>query len=375
MSEAVLLAVGDLILDEPGPDGFFALAAPRLRTGSVVLGHVEVPHTRAGVQSTVDVPAPASDPRNLEALGRAGFNVVTLAGNHVFDQGVDGVRDTLAALRAQGIVTAGAGMDLTEARRPAVLEREGIRFAVLSYNAVGPKESWATGAKAGGAYVRVLSHYEMDIASPGGPPEAWTFATPETLAAVTTDIAAARDVADIVIVAVHKGRAGTMVPEFYERQIAHAAIDAGASIVLGHHAHVLYGIEIYRGRPIFHGLGNFVTVTRALSSDPNENANPDRLAYVRRRRSTRLDASDPLSRIYPFSPESRSTMIAKCVVRKDGDVRASFLPCFINDHAQPEILGRGERGERVLAFVRDISEQAGFRTRFTWDGDEVMVQE
>ncbi len=141
--------VGDLILDEPNPDALFDLARNRLRDCDVLVGHVEVPHTTRGVETRFDVPAPASDPGNLSALARAGFHVATLAGNHIADAGPKGVEDTVAELRRLGIVTTGAGMNLAEARRPALIERSGIRLGVLSYNCVGPRESWA-GTESGG---------------------------------------------------------------------------------------------------------------------------------------------------------------------------------------------------------------------------------
>jgi Bacterial capsule synthesis protein PGA_cap len=84
-----VLLVGDLILDEPEPDFFLTPSAPVLQAGDVVIGQVEVPHSTRGQLQSADVPARPSDPRNLEALPRAGFNVATLAGNHIADAGPD----------------------------------------------------------------------------------------------------------------------------------------------------------------------------------------------------------------------------------------------------------------------------------------------
>ena len=113
---------------------------------------------------------PPADPDHLAALKRANFHITTLAGNHMFDQGAAGVEDTIATLHSQSIATTGAGMNLEEARRPAIIARGGVRFGVLSYNCVGPRDSWATHKKAGVAYVHVLTHYELNYATPGGPP-------------------------------------------------------------------------------------------------------------------------------------------------------------------------------------------------------------
>src|SRR4051794_31761898 len=162
MIEATVLAVGDIILGEPDPDRFFEPSLTTLRGGDAVIAHVETPYTLEGIQMPVDVPSGAGDPARLSALPTAGFNLATIAGNHAYDQGLPGVRDTIASLRALGIQTAGTGLTIGEARTPAFLERKGIRFGLLAYNAVGPRASWAGPAKAGAAYVDVMTHYEQE---------------------------------------------------------------------------------------------------------------------------------------------------------------------------------------------------------------------
>ena len=300
-----LMMVGDLILDEPRPDRFFDCCRSTLAQAGVLAGHVEVPHTDRGRESSNDIPAPPSDPENLQALVRAGFHVATLAGNHIADAGPNGIADTIQVLRDNKIQTAGAGSTLAEARRPALLTREGIRFGFLSYNCVGPRESWATSAKPGCAYVKIITHYELDNASPGGPPTIYTFADPASLQEMENDIAALRPQVDILAVALHKGMGhspATLV--MYERPVAKSAIDAGADVVVGHHAHILQGVEVYKNRPIFHGLGDFVTVTRALSVDANatRNAWPGQSAGASSSASSPTPAIPPI----PFIPRPRT---------------------------------------------------------------------
>ena len=121
-------------------------------------------------------------------------------------------------------------------------------------------------------------------------------------------------------------------------------VDAGAHAVIGHHAHIAKGVEVYRDRPIFHGLGNFATVTRALSVSAE--GSPERVAWARQRR--RLFGFEPDAAMpdYPFHPESRHTAIAELVV-EDGEVSAALLPCWIDDEARPVPVGRSDRGEQV----------------------------
>jgi poly-gamma-glutamate synthesis protein (capsule biosynthesis protein) len=367
------LLVGDLILDEPDPDCFFEPALSVLSSGDIVIGHVEVPHSNRGAMFSTDVPARPADPDHLSALKRAGFSAVTLAGNHVADAGPDGIEDTVRGLRELGICTAGAGSNLAEARRPAIVEAGGMRVGVLSYNCVGPRESWARPSKPGCAYVNVLTHYELDHASPGGPPNVYTFATPESLDEMRIDLAGLRQQVDVVVVAFHKGLGHVRAQlGMYEREIARAAIDAGADIVIGHHAHLLRGIELYKDRPIYHGLGNFVTVTRALSTSNEET--PEAAAWAKRRVELFGFTPDPNMPTYPFNPESRHTIIADCEVDRDGTVHPGLVPCWIDDQARPVPLGK-EAGADVVDYVSEIGREVGLTTRLRWSGDRVQVED
>ena len=368
-----LLMVGDIILDEPDADFFFDPSRAELAKGDVLIGHVEVPHTVRGVEQSTDIPAPPADPRNLQALRNAGFDIATLAGNHIADSGAFGIEDTVATLRGLGIATAGAGGNLAEARMPAVTSSKGLRVGVLSYNCVGPRESWATSKKAGCAYVKILTHYELDYATPGGPPTIYTFAAPESLKAMADDIRELRSRCDIVVVALHKGVGHTpALIAMYEQPVSREAIDAGADIVIGHHAHIMRGIEIYRGKPIYHGLGNFVCVTRALAA--KENDSPERTAWALRREKLFGFAPDPTMPTYPFHPQSRNTVIARCAVGRDGAIEAGFVPCYIDQQARPQPLQADNGGQAVVDYVAKISAEAGLSVRFEWVDDWVAVR-
>lgn len=368
---ARILLVGDLILDEPEPDGMLAPSHQALRGGDVVVGQVEVPHSTRGQLLSADVPARPSDPHNLEALSRAGFNIATLAGNHIADAGPDAIEDTISKLREVGIATTGAGMNLTEARQPAIVEANGVRVGVLSYNCVGPRESWARPSKAGCAYLNVLTHYELDHASPGGPPTIYTFATPESLTGMRTDLASLRDRVDIVVVALHKGLGHLRAQlAMYEREISRAAIDSGADIVVGHHAHIMRGIEIYKGKPIYHGLGNYLTVTRALS--PSNTDTPEAAEWARRREKLFGFRPDPQMPTYPFHPESRHTIIADCRVSTNGLVETAFIPCWIDEAARPVPMHPTQR-DAVIRYVVEIGREAGLPELALDAGDERVL--
>ncbi|MCO5990451.1 CapA family protein [Actinoallomurus spadix] len=369
-----ILAVGDLILDEPDPGSFFDPSRALLHTGDLVIGHVEVPHSTTRTQTSTDVPAPPADPAALGALADAGFGAVTLAGNHICDAGPQGLRDTVDHARSAGLRTSGAGATLAEARTPAICAAGGRLVAILSYNCVGPRESWATSAKPGCAYIHILTHYELEGANPGGPPRVYTFAEPDHLNWLATDIAAARENADIVLVSFHKGIVHTPgALAMYEGPLARAAIDAGADAVIGQHAHILRGIEMHRGRPIFHGLGNFVTVTRALT--PADGDHPEREAWARKRKELFGFTPDPGMPFYPFHPESRNAMIASMRFAEDGAITAGFIPCWIDERGRPTPRRRHDGGQQIADYVESITRRLHPATRFSWRDDDFVEVE
>ncbi len=370
-----IVLTGDLVLSLPDPDPLFSHSMPLFERADVLIGHVEIPHTvRPTAIYGLSAPADAVDPSHLNALGRAGFDIATLAGNHLFDSGPAGVEDTIAALRSQGIKTTGAGMNIGEARLPAIIEKKGISVGVLSYNCVGPKLSWATHNKAGAAYIEIITQYGLDYESPGGPPSAtYSFAEPVTLGAMVADIEALRKQVHVVVVALHKGIGHVPATlAMYEQQVTRAAVDAGADIVVGHHAHLLRGVETYKGKPIFHGLNNYVTVTRQLSVNAVENTNPVRMAWAKKRRELFGFEPDPTYPTYPFHPEAKNTMAAICVAGPAGVQNAGFIPCWIEPDGSPRPLGNDAKGQEVAEYVGSINEKAGLKADLKWQGDRVL---
>ena len=372
-----MLAVGDMILRMPdNAESYFALVAPMLKSGDVVVGQgAEIPFTARGVSTFVKSsfgsrPTLACDPKNMSALPFAGFNVITLAGNHIWDAGVPGIEDTIIGLRNYGITFVGAGMNIDEARRPAIIERKGTRFGFLNYNCVGPKETWANPVKPGCAYVNIITHYDLEHPSPGGIPTIYTFAELSSLQEMTNDIHNLRPLCDVLVVAFHKGSAlglvltGYKLPA-YEHQVAYAAIDAGADLILAEHHHSLRGIEQYKGKIIFHGLGDFVKVI------PSE----DRPAWLVQEQEKMAGGREfgPKSGNLSAASEGDQTIIAKCTIDDRKISRVSYFPCLINKQRQPEILKNDERGQQVFDYVDKITRAAGLNTRYEWEGDEVVI--
>ena len=362
-----MLAVGDLIFDMPEADSYLELTASTLRDADVTVGQGEVMYTDRAVNTYTTIPAPPSDPKNMSAFKYGGFDVITLAGNHIWDSGPPGIEDTIKVLDGYGIAHTGGGMNIEESRVPAIIERKGTKFGFLSYNCVGPKESWATPDKPGCAYVQILNHCEMDGFSR---PRFYTFAEPDSLKEMVKDIKSLRPQCDILSVALHKGVGHTPAEiAMYDQQVSYAAIDAGADLILGHHAHILKGIEQYRGKTIFHGLCNFVTVTRALHP---EEAPSHNLRVHARRRLERMQL-DPDYPYYPFHPEAKQTIIAKCLIEDKKISSVRYMPCFIDKKGRPEILKCDDRGRMISDYVEKITRDAGLNGTFEWEDDEVII--
>ncbi len=363
-----VVCCGDLVLDEPDPDHWLGGIAARLRAATLAIGHLEVPHTRHIQETVADVPAPGAPPAHLQALARAGIDAVTLAGNHISDCGPIGIADTIAELERLGIAHCGAGADLSCARAPAILHEGGTQIALLSYNCVGPEQSWATDDRAGCAYVRV----DPEPRGPIAPTAPLVKADPESIARMAGDIRAARRAgAQICIVALHKGIVHTparLAP--YERQLAHAAVDAGADVVIGHHAHILRGIEFHQGRPIFHGLGNGCVVTRALSPD---SGHPQRAAWARRRRELFGFEPDPSYPLAPFHPDAVNGMLARLVFERGRLCATGFVPVYVEPPGRP-VCATGTQAAAVCTYVTTITSAAGLPAlQYSVDGDMVRI--
>ncbi len=208
------------------------LAAADLLAGSVDASLSDAGRP-IGCQETFSLLAPK---RAVEGLSYAGYDVVSVAGNHAKDCGATSCGDrafldTLSNLSDAGIAPAGGGLTDSEARQPAILTVRGLRFAFLAYDDIAPA-------------------YHATPDSPG------TAALEET--ALREDIAAARERADVVVVMPHWGVEYTAVPSERQQRLAAAAAEAGATLVVGNHAHWVAAAQRYPRTFVAYGLGNFV---------------------------------------------------------------------------------------------------------------------
>lgn len=369
--DIVLYAVGDIAPDREDPASIFQHVAGILGCGDVVFGQLEAVLSERGTPvPQVRLPCRAH-PSVAGALKGGGFDVVSFASNHCLDCGREAFFDTIDALEREGLSVVGAGGDIEEARKPAIIDCKGARIAFLAYNSILPAGYWADARRPGCAPMRALTVYEqIEYDQPGTPCRVHTFAHRDDLGAMMDDIQGAKSRADLVVVSMHWGI--HFVPAVladYQREIARAAIDAGADLILGTHAHILKGIEVYAGKVIFYSLCNFALDLRApkeLLESPQhreiEVLNPDW-------------KPDPEYPTYFMPPDSRKTIVAKCSIVDRQIRRVSFLPVYINGQSQPEVLVSSDpRFDEVVGYLADITIDQGLGTVYAVEGDEAVIR-
>jgi len=348
----LIICTGDIVLDEPNPDYWLSGLVPALRDAQLVIGHLEVPHSNSTMELKGDVPAPGADPSHLDALARAGFHGMTLAGNHMADCGSLGIEDTIAGLDRLGIGHCGAGCDAGSARQAAVFAVGSRAVGLLSYNAVGPANAWAGSQKAGCAYLPVDTLDGL----PPAPASTFTRPLPECEAILNEDISKAREQADLVIVALHKGTVHTpALVEPYEHALADIAVRAGADVIISHHAHIIRGITCIKGVPVFHGLGNGCVVTRALSPAQDH---PERAAWALRRKALFGFEPDPDYVLAPFHPQAKHAFMARILWYPDGRLETGVIPVYVDPPGRPR-LAEGQEVDAIMATLATINREAG----------------
>jgi hypothetical protein len=371
--EVVIYAVGDVFVDRAGPQSIFQHAAEILQSGDIAFCQLESPLTHTTAPSIEQLKK--RDPKLVaKAIKEAGFNVVSFASNHCMEDGAEAFLKTIDYLKEEGIWVIGVGKNIGEARKPAIVECNKTRIAFLAYNSVGGSDLWAGTNKPGCAPVRVWSLYEpMEPTQPGTPAQPHTFPYREDLAAMVADVQSVRCEADIVVVSMHSGIhiAPVTIAE-YQVDMTHAAINAGADLVLQHHAHILKGIEVYQGKIVFYGLGNFAIEVHFMTKEWAE------LPEIKEHRKA-LDPNwhPPYSDYpsFPFPPDSRKSMMVRCVISDKKIKKVSFLPVMINKESQPEILNSGDRRfAEVVNYVETITQKAGLDTKFKANGGEVIIE-
>jgi poly-gamma-glutamate synthesis protein (capsule biosynthesis protein) len=267
MSVSVVVA-GDIVLAgqlrRPTGEGTIY---DRLRAADTVFANLEMPFSEDGYAAEKMIPLKCH-PSHAPILRDIAVDVVTGANNHGMDYGFEGLRVTTQTLAKAGVGLVGMGENVGEAFAPVIKTLNGVKVAFIGVTTTLPNGAGAGKSRPGLAGVRVYSKFVVDTVtideSPGMAPfvETQTYRPDEEILLQT--IRAAKEQADVVLVAIHWGVPYGWIQNSqdeiatYQQPLAHAMIDAGASGIFGHHPHVVQGVEFYKDAPIFYSLGNFI---------------------------------------------------------------------------------------------------------------------
>lgn len=299
-SSVALMAVGDIMLGnhstcvghgvntkikKKGANYPFLQIVSTLRKGDIVFGNLEAVLSNNGVNrkqlSSVSMRAM---PEAVEGLIYAGFNILSLANNHALEHDEEALFETMNTLSQHNIKYVGVDSDIAKARESLIMHIKGITIAFLAYCLVPDKT----------AYISIKDTEEICL-----------------------DVHKTKSQADIVVVSLHWGSEYIESPSPSQIRLAHQIIDSGANIILGHHPHVLQGVESYKGGIIAYSLGNFVFD----------------LTYLE---------------------ETRSSTILECSLSKEGVADYKLHPVYINNQYAPYLL-QGKEGEALLTKLDKLS--------------------
>jgi hypothetical protein len=308
-----MAAVGDIMLgagvgeaiSRHAPGQVFRAVKPVLSECDIVFGNLEAPLTDTETRHPLIRHRPRwAPPIAVEALRDAGFTVVSLANNHIFDCLDAGLAQTIALLRQHGIDHAGAGANMMQARSPALLSAGDVQLGLLAYTY--PLHQVATSVTPGCAAN-----------------------DPRTM---LEDVRRVKSRVDHVVVSLHTGpdvgRDFFFYPSLERQAICRKLLEAGATAVLCHHCHAPQGIEVYRGGVIAHGLGSSITDTHD--------------SYLR-------------SAEAPYSDYVNKGLVVVLQLGRDSLIDVEIHPTFIADDLTVQLIDGGERGE-FLEFIEAISE-------------------
>ena len=272
-----------------------------LKSADLVFGNLETPITQGPEIPDFEMIF-RSNPGTEQALKQAGFSIFSLANNHTPNFGEKGLKDTFNFLESAGIKYVGAGQNEQEAYQPVYVEKRGIKFAFLAYNDtnVVPAYYEASANRLGTAFMRIDK--------------------------MTEAVKEAKQKADFVIVSMHAGIEYAGKPNNSQINFAHAAIDAGANLVIGHHPHVVQTLEKYKGKYIFYSLGNFV-----------------------------FDQ--------PQSEETKEGLAIKVYFAKNGINKISLLPVVMKNLAQPEMVNKNQADKILQRLDFSLASQGVY----SWD--------
>ena len=355
---ATIVVTGDFMLTRP-PGGE---ALRWLRAADLAFVNLEVPLCTGGRPADKLINLRAS-PELAQPLRDAGVDAASVANNHALDFGTEGLRQTLAALRAAGVRTVGGGENVDEAFAPTIVELEDARVACLGMSASVPPGFAAGPTWPGIAPIRATVSFVLDAPTleeqPGCSPWVTTTLIEADAQRAEAAVRAAREQADVVIAAIHWGIPAGWVAAFqgpladYQRPLGRRLIEAGADLVVGHHPHTLHGVERHRRGAICYSLGNFLFHSLGEGGE----------LVVARPSAPRYDLASITS------GEAREGAVVVAEVAGGALRGARLRPLVLDDRGEPR--PAGERADSILERIAAQSRRLG--TDLATGDDELVL--
>lgn len=264
-----IIAGGDVYLEAGRSPAPFAGLDACLADADLFFFNLEAPLTTHADPAPERIYAMKMEPQVLPQITNSGVDIVSLAHNHALDYGQQGLRDTIDSLRQSNIAFVGAGLTAAEAYGPRIQEVQGTRIGFLALTTNFPFDWYkATPQQAGIAGLSVQTRYTADphmaAEHPGWPPTIETTPQAQELAGLCAEVRALKQATDVVLVSCHWGVPGSPHVQPYQTAIGRSVIEAGADVVIGHHPHVIQGIERYQDGLICYSLANLVFHTASF---------------------------------------------------------------------------------------------------------------
>ncbi len=351
-NKITILAVGDLaplrnITDcQPNVNQVWQ----RFQNADISMANLELPLTNSTVKADKAITLKA-DPSIAYSLAEVGIDLVSVANNHACDFGHQGLFDTLDALQKANVSAVGGGENLDASLEPVIQEMNGVRIAHFGLCSALPTGFAAAPTRPGIAPIRARSRFYIDSITldeqPGISPWVETSVVQDDLDYVCQKIAAVKKEVDFIVVNMHWGIPHGWCALFqgpladYQKPLAYGLIDAGADLIIGHHPHVLHGIEQYKNGVIAYSLGNFLF--HSMSDD-----------HV-----TKLTTKYP-----PYNVDSLEKGEARDAVVMETDLvdgkmkEIRFYPVALNGRGEPEFLS-GQTAVNVIQRLQKHSNSLG----------------
>ena len=311
-----LVAVGDVMLargvgktiQKMGADFPFRSVSGLLRGADLAFANLECSISCLGTAKKGKEVVFRADPRVVDGLRDAGIDIVSVANNHATDYGSEALLETLDILSHNGIVYIGGGANSAAAHRTGRFTVNGLRVLFLGYSY---KFDMVVEAKKGLPGVAIAPAKQIAL-----------------------DIEEARKSADVVIVSFHWGWEYSDHPDQQTRALAHLAVEAGADVVIGHHPHVIQGVETYKGALICYSLGNFIFDQHGI--------------------------------------RVRRGLMLRCILDRSGFRQANLMPVVIDASEYRPALATGEAARPVLLELKRLSKQLD--TELELKGDMAIIR-